>query len=357
MTKPKKLLISLHGIRTRGEWQKGLSPFVSERAWKYYPLDYGFFHAARLLVPPLRMPKIAWFREQVSRIKAENPNLVPSIIVHSFGSLILAECLKRFPDLTFDKIVLTGSIIHPAFDWKPVFDNGQCRSVLNLIGGSDLWSKSAHTFVIGAGHSGAKGFHNPSLITQKEYAHFAHGDAHYPEIFKGQVIPFLEDVLPVGSSYRDHISTVEAAAWSAATYIRQFVDRFEDAVRERQFIETIPTPSKLVVLIPSIASDATKYGREQLCRMLGLERIAFGSARERTALMGPDGTVYDLPSLAATFGILEELPSAKGASAYALDCLRIFLDTFVSENTGGLGCSIEVRSLDDEIRKHTTNTN
>ena len=44
----KKVLISLHGIRTRGEWQKELCPLVSEKSWKYYPLDYGYFSAAQL---------------------------------------------------------------------------------------------------------------------------------------------------------------------------------------------------------------------------------------------------------------------------------------------------------------------
>lgn len=44
MLKPKnKAIISLHGIRTRGEWQTEPASVISAEGWTYFPLDYGYF--------------------------------------------------------------------------------------------------------------------------------------------------------------------------------------------------------------------------------------------------------------------------------------------------------------------------
>jgi hypothetical protein len=63
--KPKrKIIISVHGIRTTGAWQKQIASVVSENGWIYYPMDYGYFTAVHFALPPVRKGKITWFCRQ-----------------------------------------------------------------------------------------------------------------------------------------------------------------------------------------------------------------------------------------------------------------------------------------------------
>ena len=42
---PMKRVISLHGIRTRGPWQKDIAPLLAENGFVPHPLDFGYFMA------------------------------------------------------------------------------------------------------------------------------------------------------------------------------------------------------------------------------------------------------------------------------------------------------------------------
>jgi hypothetical protein len=56
-------VLTLHGIRTRGTWQKELVPALNGAGFNTVPLAYGFFWALALLIPRLRARKVEWFRQ------------------------------------------------------------------------------------------------------------------------------------------------------------------------------------------------------------------------------------------------------------------------------------------------------
>src|SRR5688572_29881867 len=59
--RPQTIVASVHGIRTRGKWQKELVPVLSQAGFTPVPLDYGNFWALELLIPQFRRRKVEWF--------------------------------------------------------------------------------------------------------------------------------------------------------------------------------------------------------------------------------------------------------------------------------------------------------
>ena len=97
MLRPKrKIIISVHGIRTTGAWQKQIASVVSENGWIYYPMDYGYFTAVHFAMPFIRKSKITWFCHQFDQIKERYPDVTPSVIAHSNGTYIVANALKTY---------------------------------------------------------------------------------------------------------------------------------------------------------------------------------------------------------------------------------------------------------------------
>lgn len=366
----KKILISLHGIRTRGEWQKNLCPLVSEKGWKYYPLDYGFFRAWKLAIGYTHKAKVQWFRDRINQIKAENPDALPSIIVHSFGSLILAKALEQYPDLTFDRVILTGSIIPVDFPWEKIRDRKQVSYVRNIVGQKDLCSKvAAYIPGAGAGNSGAVGFCNDQvsdILEDVQYDEFGHSDAHLPDVFKARVIPFLEDAgLPTNApkaNYLTHVDPFEAACWTVVSYVRQFVRRFENSIRSNDFhfrhgdeVHQLDKPPKgLIILIPDLPSGATPGARDELEKSLDLKRIVF-SQRARSALIGKDQYAYDLPSALESFNVYVEVFGQSTSSESAMDYFQDILRDAIKQEYGSRASAPKVMKLSEVITKKTTN--
>src|SRR5579872_3702229 len=122
MLRPKrKIVISIHGIRTTGAWQKQIASLVSEQGWIYYPLDYGFFPFLLFSVPWIRQSRVEWFRKELNNIKMQYPGVQPSVVAHSNGTYIVSEALNKYPALKLDKIILCGAIVRRNFDWARIF--------------------------------------------------------------------------------------------------------------------------------------------------------------------------------------------------------------------------------------------
>lgn len=60
----KRVVITVHGIRTRGAWQKQLTPILAKHELIPYPLDYGRFSAMSFLIPWRRESKLNWFHNE-----------------------------------------------------------------------------------------------------------------------------------------------------------------------------------------------------------------------------------------------------------------------------------------------------
>ena len=193
----KHTLISLHGIRTRGAWQKQLQASCdrADAGIQHRPFDFGFFGTIQLIVPALRDRKIAWFlNEYTTLIKTEkNEETPPSIIAHSFGTYVIACAMEKHPEIRFQRVILCGSIIRRDYDWSTRFKIGQVEGVLNDYGRKDLWVRIAECVIDAAGSSGYRGFEDTAgeRVVERQHKAWRHSDYFYPLNYDRNWIPFI----------------------------------------------------------------------------------------------------------------------------------------------------------------------
>jgi hypothetical protein len=188
-----KVVFSVHGIKTRGKWQKDVTPLLNQAGFTVVPLDYGYFLALQLLIPSAREKKVDWFREEYIRQCNRLQCSRPSIAAHSLGSYLVAQALEKYPEIKIDRAIFCGAIIRRDFPWKDIAKRGQINGVLNQFGGNDIWARLVAWVVRDAGQSGLRGFSNPTWpVCQQWNPKFRHSDYFYDLNFKDNWIPFLQ---------------------------------------------------------------------------------------------------------------------------------------------------------------------
>lgn len=174
----KRVVITLHGIRTRGVWQKELVPLLARAGLIPYALDYGYFSSLSLLRASRREFERDSFIDRYDRIRAETGEDRPSVIAHSFGSKIIADSLLHNPAIRFDKVILCGSIVRNDFDWPMLIARRQVNFVENDYGSKDIWPRVARYLGYEFGDSGVRGFAASDLmLVQRRFETYKH--SHY----------------------------------------------------------------------------------------------------------------------------------------------------------------------------------
>lgn len=182
----------LHGIKTRGKWQKDFSPLLGARNLIPVPLDFGHFRARHLLWPWARKRKQKWLLDEYQRQCVRLGCKCPSIVAHSFGCYLVASLLKKYSDVRFDRIIFCGSIVHPSYPWVEVVAHGQVKSILNQYGGADFWAWIVQWVVANAGPSGYSGFAiADAAVLQQNHPEFEHSDYFYDLNYHQNWMPFL----------------------------------------------------------------------------------------------------------------------------------------------------------------------
>jgi hypothetical protein len=192
------VVITIHGIRTTGKWQKELTDELFLEGYRHFPIDFGFFTAIQLLMPWSRAKKVEWFRNEYNKI-CEKTDGKKSIIAHSFGSYIVTEALSKYCDITFDRVILCGSIVRRDYPWGDIIcKRKQVNYVLNEAGGRDTWSVIAEWVISNAGASGVYGFTDIAngSVVQLFHDQYNHSDYFYSLNYRGRWIPFLNGKNP-----------------------------------------------------------------------------------------------------------------------------------------------------------------
>ena len=303
----RKVIISLHGIRTRGLWQKDLSPLLSEQGWTYYPLDYGSFWLLPFVLGVFRRRKIEWFRDRYQEIHSRCPDVVPSIIAHSFGSWIVCKAIQKYEHLRFDKVILAGSVVPDSFDWRTVYQRNQITTVRNDRAQKDVWARFSKFIAWGTGSSGFRGFsQREQCVVERIYPEYGHSSVFGHDHYIGEWIPFLRAPVPFSngelpSESEEPVSPYDAARWSAITYFKQYVCRICAALIRREIhADDNATPvedvERFVVLVPQTPGEASETAIARYYAKNGLRRVIFGGPTRRTSHVGEDGVLYDIPT-------------------------------------------------------------
>lgn len=155
-------VLVLHGMKTRGAWQERFAWLAATtyiRAVPVFVYKYGVVRVGVLFKSQQRRR----VRELDTRINsltnayAERLGSRPDVIAHSFGTWLLAHALIANPNLAVGRVVLTGSIVRPDFDWQSLVERGQVEAVLDHYSPRDRTVPLAQLFIWDSGPSGNRG--------------------------------------------------------------------------------------------------------------------------------------------------------------------------------------------------------
>lgn len=157
-------VLTVHGIRTFGEWQNRLKNCVGAitDAVGFNAYKYGYFSGVAFVFPFARDREVDKLRVRLKEVFSASSAKHLIIFSHSFGTYLMANALESFVDelKRFDKVtlVLSGSVLSSAHDWSVIRENKNVR-IINECGDRDfiLWISNA--FILGCGMAGKVGFH------------------------------------------------------------------------------------------------------------------------------------------------------------------------------------------------------
>lgn len=187
-TRDVKWVVTVHGMNTNGAWQE-------EYVWRLAKL-YGYsipnvlYKYGNIKVSPFIPRRRAYFvrrlAENLKRFSADANESGyggrPDVIAHSLGTWLLYKALESDKDIKIGRLILTGSIIPPNFDWKPLIETKRVEAVLCHHAGKDVVVRMAQYGISNSGPSGHRGFNDKETVIHKYQPLFRHSDFFLPEI-------------------------------------------------------------------------------------------------------------------------------------------------------------------------------
>jgi hypothetical protein len=209
-------VLALHGMNTDGAWQEQFNWRVSNAYTRSIPVaiyKYGWVTSGAVWRPSLR----AKVKRVVSKIRKLQGDTVgngfggtPDVIAHSLGTWLIGHALQWNPTLKVGRVILTGSILRPDFDWGRLISQGQVEAVLNHYGTKDFWARVTHYVIPDSGPSGRYGFNSTVPVAQVRAERYGHSDVfrerNLPTVFETVWRPFLTQAaedLKLAPSYSD----------------------------------------------------------------------------------------------------------------------------------------------------------
>ncbi len=187
-----RVVISLHGMKTRGIWQNALVPELVLAGFVPYVLDYGKLGALHVARTGSLDAQVSWLVKEYDRITAETGCGRPSVIAHSFGTLQIGRLLQKYEHVNLDKLILAAAILPVKYPWAKMLERYRVAWVVNDYGGNDSWPKLARCLLRNAGESGAAGFRDTHRgLHQVEHPYHHHSDYFSQGNFRHHWIPTL----------------------------------------------------------------------------------------------------------------------------------------------------------------------
>lgn len=210
--------LAVHGMNTPGAWQQDVSWRLSQMygysipvaIYKYGNIKLSPFVPVRQKVHRERL--LMYLRKVRDEMRLSGFGERPDVIAHSFGTWLIGEAMKADTSddpIKLGRVVLTGSIVRPDFDWQGLLSQGRVESVLCHCALRDVPVKVAHFFIPGSGPSGTRGFNDHLSVLHTVAPDFGHSDffseSNLPRVMKDVWAPFL----------RQPIRSLVGDVWSA----------------------------------------------------------------------------------------------------------------------------------------------
>ncbi|MGJ8645761.1 MAG: hypothetical protein ACSHXJ_02630 [Marinomonas colpomeniae] len=195
----KKSVITVHGIRTYGEWQKNLNSLLIESGIKNpIRLDYQIYNAFTLFSKKETRKNINNLKKLILSI--DNANIY--LVGHSFGSHLIVNAVKELIESgknpPISAIIISGSVIKTDFNWSVLTENN--IEIINDCGTNDYTLYLSEIFVPDLGMTGKIGINSTSKNIRNRFIKGGHSD-----FFKRN---FIEDYwIPIIT--KDHIIDID----------------------------------------------------------------------------------------------------------------------------------------------------
>lgn len=179
----RKLIITVHGIRTFGQWQERLEGLVRKREpeaiFEHY--HYGYFSVISFIIPMFRWLATLTFRKQLLKLVDMYPDAEVTIVSHSFGTHLVGWGLlgidpKKRPRIK--NVILAGSVLKSGFPWGTLLDSKAVDRVINDCGIDDEILILSQFCVLFTGMAGRLGF-TGMTGTRFSNRYFSGGHSHY----------------------------------------------------------------------------------------------------------------------------------------------------------------------------------
>lgn len=199
--------ITVHGIRTFGQWQERLKEIVQNEASyiSFLSYKYGYFSVLFFVIPLFQRREITRLKVALKQMMASNEGKEFIIFSHSFGTYLVAHALQQLFDegeaLNIKTLVLSGSVLKATHDWSFIHKVPGLK-LINECGSDDfiLWLSEA--FVPKTGMAGRSGFYG---FSSEQFQNRYHKGGHSlyfngEEFMKDKWLPLFMET-PNTSSY------------------------------------------------------------------------------------------------------------------------------------------------------------
>lgn len=181
-SRPRRLIVTVHGIRTFGQWQERLEALVRARDpdARVLHYKYGYFSSIAFMLPFLRWWVTRRFRSALLTVADDEPWTRVDVVAHSFGTHLVGWGLHGIPREKRPRVhtlILAGSVLKPTFPWPELTENGVHR-VVNDCGTRDTVLVLNQATVLFSGMAGRVGFAGMNHDRFRN-RFFAHGHSGY----------------------------------------------------------------------------------------------------------------------------------------------------------------------------------
>lgn len=165
--KQKVHALTVHGIRTFGEWQDRLRGIVHAKyaAIPFHNYKYGYFSSISFSVPILRDREVKRLANHLLQLFDGSEGARFVIYCHSFGTYLVANALKLLVSQGYqvpvDTVCLAGSVLPSRYDWGFLFRSANTR-IVNDCADKDFVLWCSELIVYGTGMAGKTGFYGIS---------------------------------------------------------------------------------------------------------------------------------------------------------------------------------------------------
>ena len=201
----RRLVLLVHGIRTRAEWQSMVKDALEGEATKVVPIKYGRLDLIRFWFPIFtRNGPIRDTETKIGRAIFDHPGHEVIVIAHSFGTHAISKILQRNPLIRIKRLILCGCIVSDKFKWGNL--PNRPSEIINDCGHRDWYPILAKSCTWGYGAMGVFGC-GAHEVTDRTFQ-FGHSDFFNRAFVIKYWKPFVEDgIIENGASEIPTIST------------------------------------------------------------------------------------------------------------------------------------------------------